>query len=80
MRNNEITLTRFGYRTTGLGISISVGAAIGGPPGAAVGTAIGVTWTGMEFIYDNMLSPAYDRISYEMWNFQKAMNGWHPRR
>ncbi|MGY6561400.1 MAG: hypothetical protein ACXITV_04785, partial [Luteibaculaceae bacterium] len=77
----ELGLGRYAYRTSGLGLSIGVGAAVGGPPGAAAGTAVGGIWSGAEYIYDNMLVPLYNEVKFQIWNFERAIrNGWYPGR
>jgi len=79
--DGEISLERYGYRTTGLGLSIGVGAAIGGPPGAAAGAGVGGVWSGAEYIYDSMLVPLWNQTINQIGNFESAIkNGWYPGR
>ena len=80
-RNEEISFSRFGYRTGSLGTSIGVGISIGGPPGAVVGAVISSISMGLEYIYDNALVPLWNETNRQIYNFKKGIrNGWYPGR
>ncbi len=81
MKSGEISIGRFGYRTGSLGASVGTGAAVGGPWGAAAGALVGGVSIGAEYVYDSFLVPIGREISYQIWNFEKALkNGWYPGR
>jgi len=79
-KSGEIGGARFTYRLGITATSTIVGASIGGLPGAAAGAGIGVLgWLG-EKVYDNVLKPAWDRVTYEFGNmeYQLRTGNWIP--
>ncbi|MEP1781521.1 RHS repeat-associated core domain-containing protein, partial [Reichenbachiella sp.] len=83
-QTGQISETRFTYRTTGLGLSIIGGAAIGatygGPWGAAGGALISLGSVAGEAAYDG-LNWLWNETSQQIYNFQNALKyGWYPGR
>lgn len=81
LESNEIGLGRFTYRQIGLGSSITIGYAIGGPYGAGAGAVVsGGFWAG-EIIYDAAIS-VWNQILQFNSDFNNAASSgtWYPGR
>ena len=56
MQNGDMSASRFGYHAISFGVSVAIGASVGGVYGAATG---GLFWSG-EVLYDKMVAPVFD--------------------
>ena len=75
--NTNLSGARYGYHLGTFGASLGVGAAIGGPPGAVAGAAVGVVSTAAEITYDEAVKPVAKDIQRSYNNFNNQLiNNW----
>ncbi len=79
--NGDISVGRFTYRATGFGAGFATGFYVGGPQGAVLGLAVGSIFNMGEHVYDNVISPGYDNLIYEIGTLERSLNSgqWYPR-
>ena len=71
--SGNISIGRYYYRSSTMSLSIGVGAAIGGPPGAVAGIGVGAIFEAGERGFDQVITPSIQRFFH--WLGQYLQNG-----